>query len=386
MFTKSALAMIKNSILPEGILASAKKTDNYNRIWARDSSMTGIAGVWINDPEIITGLKNSVLTLLKHQNHLGQIPSNVAIEGNGEKASFGSLVGRIDCNSWWIIAACIYLKSTNDAVVKEKLKEPIVKAFCCLETWEYNNRGLLYGPLGGNWADEYVTSGYTLYDNVLRLWAFRIYAEVLQEDHYDLKAKNLEKVIKENFRKNTSTEAIHPIALQKAEEKPYFWAAFDPSGYNTTFDMAGNALALYLGLFEDISDIENYLKDLQKEFKSWLLPVFYPIITQKDKSWDLLSNNFSYQFKNFPNHFHNGGSWPIFLGWLSLGLSKNDTQSEISNSILQDYEEILKKYPEKIFTEYYDTANYQPGGTEDLCFSATGYLLMKLAKNTIKSN
>ena len=386
MFTESALAIIKNSIIPEGILASAKKTDNYKRIWARDSSMTGIVGVWMNDAEITKALKNSILTLLKHQNHLGQIPSNVAIDVNGEKASFGSLVGRIDCNSWWIIAACIYLKSTNDEAFKQKLKQPIEKAFYCLETWEYNSRGLLYGPLGGNWADEYVTSGYTLYDNVLRLWAFKLFAEVFQEVNYDLKAKNLEKIIKENFRKNKSIAAIHPNALKKTEEKPYFWAAFDPSGYNTTFDMAGNALALNLGLFEEISDIEHYLKDLQNQFNSWLLPVFHPIITPEDKSWDLLSDNFSYQFKNFPNHFHNGGAWPIFLGWLSLGLAKYNEQPEISRAILQDYEEILKKYPEKIFTEYYDTSNFQPGGTEDLCFSATGYLLMKLAQNILKSD
>jgi glycogen debranching enzyme len=178
MFTDKALEIIKKSIIPEGILASSAKVDNYARIWARDSSMTGIVGVWQQDKVIVEGLKNSILTLLKHQNHLGQIPSNVAVYEEGEKASFGSLVGRIDCNSWWIIASCIYLKYSKDEVLKKQLEEPIKKAFHCLETWEYNSRGLLYGPLGGNWADEYVTSGYTLYDNVLRFWAFKIFARI----------------------------------------------------------------------------------------------------------------------------------------------------------------------------------------------------------------
>jgi glycogen debranching enzyme len=178
MFTEKALEIIKKSIIPEGILASSAKVDNYARIWARDSSMTGIVGVWQQDKVIVEGLKNSILTLLKHQNHLGQIPSNVAVYEEGEKASFGSLVGRIDCNSWWIIASCIYLKYSKDEVLKKQLEEPIKKAFFCLETWEYNSRGLLYGPLGGNWADEYVTSGYTLYDNVLRFWAFKIFARI----------------------------------------------------------------------------------------------------------------------------------------------------------------------------------------------------------------
>jgi hypothetical protein len=30
----------------------------------------------------------------------------------------------------------------------------------------------LYVPLSGNWADEYITDGYVLYDQLLRVWAF----------------------------------------------------------------------------------------------------------------------------------------------------------------------------------------------------------------------
>ena len=383
MFTDAALKIIKKSIISEGILASSAKIDNYNRIWARDSSMAGIVGVWLNDKEIAEGLKNSVLTLLRHQNHLGQIPSNVAVYADKETASYGSLVGRIDCNSWWIIACCIYLKYSKDEVLKQQLEEPIKKAFSCLETWEYNNRGLLYGPLGGNWADEYVTSGYTLYDNVLRFWAFKIFAKVYKDENYGSMADKLKEIIKSNFSKNSSENTIHPNAVKKAESKPYFWAAFDPSGYNVSFDMAGNSLALLMGFFDETSGLENYLTNLQKEFHSWALPVFYPIITEEDKYWNLLSNNYSYQFKNYPNHFHNGGAWPIFLGWLCLGLSTQNHNSEIVKNILEDYEKLLKKYPEKAFSEYYDTKEYKPHGTPDLCFSATGYLLMKMAQKKI---
>lgn len=381
MFTEKALEIIKKSIIPEGILASSAKVDNYARIWARDSSMTGIVGIWLNDDQIAEGLKNSVLTLLKHQNHLGQIPSNVAVSADKETASYGSLVGRIDCNSWWIIASCIYLKYIKDEVLKKQLEEPIKKAFLCLETWEYNSRGLLYGPLGGNWADEYVTSGYTLYDNVLRFWAFKIFAEVFQDKDYAKKAERLKLIITSNFTKDISENTIHPKALEKAESKPYFYAAFDPSGYNVSFDMAGNSLALLMGFSDDTFEFETYLKGLSEEFNSWALPVFYPIITEKDKYWDLLSNNYSYQFKNHPNHFHNGGAWPIFLGWLSFGLSKQNENSEIAKNILKEYEKLLNQYPEKAFSEYYDTKEFKPHGTPDLCYSATGYLLMKMAQN-----
>jgi hypothetical protein len=32
----------------------------------------------------------------------------------------------------------------------------------------------LYVPLSGNWADEYITDGYVLYDQLLRVWAEKV--------------------------------------------------------------------------------------------------------------------------------------------------------------------------------------------------------------------
>lgn len=40
-----------------------------------------------------------------------------------------------------------------------------------LGAWEFNNRGLLYIPPTGDWADEYMQSGYLLYDQLLYLQA-----------------------------------------------------------------------------------------------------------------------------------------------------------------------------------------------------------------------
>jgi hypothetical protein len=41
-------------------------------------------------------------------------------------------------------------------------------------TWEFNNKGLLYVPLSGNWADEYITDGYVLYDQLLRFGLWKV--------------------------------------------------------------------------------------------------------------------------------------------------------------------------------------------------------------------
>ncbi|WP_294271560.1 glycoside hydrolase 100 family protein [uncultured Chryseobacterium sp.] len=371
MFKEEALHVIRKSVTEEGLLASAQQKDNYARVWARDSMMTGYAGILVNDGEILSGLEKSILTLARHQAENGQIPSNV-VHG---KASFGTHVGRTDATTWWTAITCEYLKGSENAPLRNQLKEPLYRALSCLKTWEYNQRGLVYSPLGGNWADEYVTSGYTLYDNILRYWALKNVAEVY-EDH-DLKtlAETTRKLIQENFIKNESGAAkYHETAYARASAKPYFWAALNANGYDERFDLAGNALALYLDFDLDRNAFSDFLTEMSQEFSHWMLPAFYPVIFPGDDDWRLLENNYSYSFKNEPYHFHNGGSWPIFLGWLSLGLKRKGIQ-HIPEQILVQYESLMneKGHP---FREYYSTDKLLPLGTEQLCFSASGYLMM----------
>lgn len=373
MFKEQGLKVIKEAISPEGLLASSQKVDNYARVWSRDSMMTGFTGILVDDSEIIEALRNSILTLSDFQAENGQIPSNV---GNG-KASYGTLVGRTDATTWWIIVTCEYLLKFGNNDLKDLLKPKIKKALELLKTWEYNQRGLLYSPLGGNWADEYVTSGYTLYDNVLRYWALKNAAVLFEDEDLSKKASSTKILIEENFRKHPSDSLkYHQTAYKKATEKPYFWASLNANGYDERFDLAGNALALFLDFDLNLDAFSDFLKGLNDEFKHWMLPVFYPIIFPKDPDWKLLENNYSYEFKNQPHNFHNGGSWPIFLGWLCLGLNKK-AYTEIPELILNEYEKQLTEKGSD-FKEYYSTDQLLPLGTEKLCFSAAGYLLMKL--------
>ncbi|AZB07338.1 hypothetical protein EG344_00030 [Chryseobacterium sp. G0162] len=373
MFTNEALHVIEQAISQQGILASCEKKDNYARVWSRDSMMTGITGILIQNQRIVDGLEKSIKTLTDHQADNGQIPSNVC----GDKASYGTLVGRTDATIWWIIGACEYLIYSKDKELKETLKDKIYKAFDCLKTWEFNQRGLIYSPLGGNWADEYVTSGYVLYDNVLRYWALKNAAEIYQDKQFKSLAETTKKLIENNFRKNIADESrYHPTAYQKANEKPYLWASLNANGYDERFDLAGNALAILLGFDVDLDSFTQFLEKVNKEFNHWMLPVFYPIIFPNDADWNLLENNYSYDFKNKPYQFHNGGSWPIYLGWLCVGLKRRG-YLKIPEKIVGQYESLLREKGAS-FKEYYSTDHLIPSGTDQLCFSASGYLLMKL--------
>ena len=61
VITNQAIELIRKSCQPDGIYASPLDQDNYKRVWARDSILAGIAGLIVNDHQIISHLKEYLL-------------------------------------------------------------------------------------------------------------------------------------------------------------------------------------------------------------------------------------------------------------------------------------------------------------------------------------
>jgi hypothetical protein len=376
---KRAWQVLEGCITGEGILASPANHDNYRRVWARDSMIAGIAGLLGNNSSVIEAMVQSVITLQKHQAANGQIPSNVGIDAP-QTVSFGSLAGRVDATTWWVIGACLLISNQKESVLKQALAQPIAKAFQVLKDWEMNGRGFIYTPLGGNWADEYISEGYNLYDQCLRLWALRIAGKVYENEQYIADAAALTTLIVNNYYyQEGSSNHYHKVAYQKAEPKPYFWFQFGPQGYDTRFDMAANALVLMLDLHPEPARLEEYLKGLAYTQGRWMLPVFYPVIQETDPEWFLLERNYSYSFKNKPHHFHNGGCWPVFMGWLGLGLAKHGLLSATQNMQEAISESLAAEEPPFSFHEYWAGDTNVPGGVKPLAYTATGVVLLQIA-------
>jgi hypothetical protein len=172
----------------------------------------------------------------------------------------------------------------------------------------------------------------------------------------------------------------HPTARQNAPENPPYWvAALAPNGYDTRFDMAGNALAEYLhiGTPEITRNLNDWLTERATAQNNWLLPVFYPIIQQNDPDWHLLHNNFAYSFKNYPYHFHNGGCWFVWLGFLGMALRKNNCTITADHIAKQIHDSLSTENPPFTFYEYRATDTFECGGMPNLCFSAAGSLFSR---------
>lgn len=387
-----ATALLRDACTDYGIWASPNAQENYGRVWSRDSIIAGIAGLLADDERVIQGLGDSISTLAEYQHPRGMIPSNVLPDETDPQVSYGTLAGRVDANTWFIIGSCLYMMENPGGELIDKLRPKIQKALDALDQWEFNAGGLLYTPLSGNWADEYPIQGHTLYDNLLRLWALKLYNHLFNDDERDRQEKLIEQKIAINFWPKSSKKnhpgVYHRRAFKEMvqNEPDHFACAIDPGGYNMHFDAAGNGLALLLGLASkaQYTKILNYLKDVFRQVSTVLIPAFWPAITSEDPMWDALKNNYNYNFKNYPHSYHNGGIWPVWMGFFALGATMT-INTDLPQTLLTAWMKI--EDPDNIkFSEYIASNTLKHGGKKRLCYSASGliFLISAIRKDGLK--
>lgn len=358
--------LLKAACSPQGIKASLTDKDNYGAIFTRDAVMAGIAGVLLKDNVIIEGFKNTLFSLKKIQGKQGQIASNFTVkDGQISKTSFGTLSPKIDSCTWYLVGIGILIK--ENLIEKEAFEESVARTINLLEGLEYNGKNLMYIPKGGNWADEYIYEGYVLYDQVLRVWGMTLLAKSYDNKEWADKAQFVISSIEKKY---------------KNKESQYYNSSFSPGGIFKKFDLAAHTLAGMI--FEkDNQFFDKSLDWIFEEFiKNKKLPTaFHPVISEADSEWKTLRNYHLFDFKNEPHHYHNGGIWWIWLGWLSITLSLWKKEAAL-NQLIETAFNYLKNSEQFDFDEYLSADELIPNGTKKLCYTATGIIFLSLAKKS----
>ncbi len=378
---EKAIALLHEVSTANGFLASAENTSNYKRVWARDGVICGLAALASGDEKLITTFKNTLETLAQHQHKIGTIPSNVFFSEDKIEVSYGGLAGRVDAVTWFVIGICQYVYYTNDFAFLKENKTVVEKCFALLYAWEFNDKHLLYVPLSGNWADEYITDGYVLYDQLLRIWALRSYNHFANETQLSDKIDNIKKQIEVNFQPNTIGEKYHERAYNDLDFKGYMPCSFSPSGYKTNFDAFANSLAVILNIGNEAmqKNILQHATSLASETKLGLVPAFWPPIFESEEHWNLLKNNCKYEFRNFPYEFHNGGSWSMVNGFLGMALlSKSETEK--ATTILNKIQE-ANAIGDFSFYENFNTNTKTPNGVSFCAWSAAAEVMLQQSLN-----
>jgi GH15 family glucan-1,4-alpha-glucosidase len=373
---QKAIQLLHDVASPNGFLASAENTSNYKRVWARDGVICGLSALASGDEKLIETFKKTLQTLANNQHQVGTIPSNVLISDDKNEVSYGGLAGRVDAVTWFVIGICQYAFYKKDVDFVAQYDLEIEKCLALLDAWEFNNKHLLYVPLSGNWADEYITDGYTLYDQLLRVWALKSYNYFAKSDLITLKINNIIEQIEANFLPNSNGEKYHERAYNEMKFNDFMPCSFSPSGYKTNFDAFANSLVVLLniGSAESQDKILNYSLSLASETKLGLLPAFWPPIFETDEHWNLLKNNCKYEFRNFPYEFHNGGSWSMVNGFFGLALhSKSKTYETIAILEKINHANAIKEYS---FYENFNTKTQEPNGVAFCAWSAAAAVLV----------
>jgi len=286
----------------------------------------------------------------------------------------------VDANTWWLIG--LGLLSRN--IGKNYLREYEIKVKQCfelLQALEYNNRGFIYVPQSGNWADEYILAGYTLYDQLLYYWAFKLAGDLLENEKYANKAVELKEMIRANFwiAEKSQEPLYHPHAFNRQLEigpSKYWEACLSPGGYIKKFDLLGNALAILLG-FSDLDQSHHVIKFATQTtvFQNQkLFPSFYPVIEEGDTEWFLLASNYAYEFRNHPYEFQNSGIWPAFNGWFGAAMLKAEKEKEANQLLIN-----IRLANGKNDSGYYECLHGKTGevhGTKYCTWSAAGEVLL----------
>jgi len=325
---EQARELLRQCVTDDGFVASTVERDNYRRIWARDGVIIGLAALMTGVDSLIETMRKTLKTLAQHQGAHGEIPSNV--DTVAHRISYGGTTGRVDADLWFVIGCAEYWRATDDDAFLTEMLPVLERVRFLLGAWEFNDRGLIYVPQTGDWADEYVQSGYILYDQLLYLQALRSFCRIHRHVHgsadHQLEDRTMRMLhlIRSNYWFNGSDpeDIYHEVLYRKGRKAAphrasrYWMPFFSPTGYGYRFDAFANVLAGVFGVAdaEQAEHVDRYVREVTPAELS-LLPAFHPVIEPVDRDWESLQVMFSYSFKNNPYEFHNGGLWPMITGF-----------------------------------------------------------------------
>ncbi len=295
---------------------------NYRSVWARDSAMTTMWSLPLNDAELTGCGLRSLETILGAQSRDGHLPNYVdVVNGTPEFGGVGNIAG-IDGALWIVIAAWNYVKVQGDTAFAKKHFRRIHRTMKWLRAHDSNNCGLLEIPEASDWTDLFPRSYNVLYDEVLWYRANVDFVELrklnaMDPERYINRAARIRQIINKQFwpTPDTLSDSMESFADTQFTlgRTRYLIAQITPFGFSWRCDVFANIIAYLYGVL-----------DYGRAYQTWRflrqvavdrphpVKVLYPAIHPGEPDWKAY---FLVNLQNLPHHYHNGGIWP-FVGGL----------------------------------------------------------------------
>jgi len=347
----TALDALRQCATGVGLLASPEAAHNYRRVWARDGIVASLGAIAARCAEGEAWLTATLNTLVASAGPIGQIPSNVSVDDRCATVgvSYGGAAVRVDAPLWFMVGAGVLgrLQPSRDRALWPSL----LRARALARAWEGNERGLVYVPRAGNWADEYPVLGYTLYDNTLRIWA---------EGEVDAMAARLGEAVE-------TRDRWTPLREQLVGDEGLL-AYVGPGVRCDRFCGFGHALFALLAEGDEASQA---IDAIEARLDRGLLPAFWPPVEAEDPGYAMLEALAAYGMRNQPGRYHNGGLWPVVAGVAALAARKHGREA-LADRL---HAGIVTANHAGDFPEFIDAQDGTPGGTRRIAWSAGAELM-----------
>ncbi|MFI0428102.1 HAD-IIB family hydrolase [Mariniflexile sp. HMF6888] len=387
-----AVEALRKNITPLGFSACSIKDnipngtdENYHSVWARDGAITVIGSLpLINDKEIHKCQRQTLVTLLEHISHNGQIPSNVRIKDNIPDYSGVGGICSIDSGIWVIIAFYEYVNVTKDIAFLRNHILDVKETMRWLGAHDGNNDALLEIPEAGDWTDLFGRSYNILYDEILWYRSNVCFGRMLemlgdyeQAGKYIRWSQVIKKEILQNFWPSTQQKLFQSVSFAERQftlgDTTYLIAQVTPFDFSWRCDVLGNVLAFLHGTI-DADKAHQTLRFMLGVGVNEPFPVanVYPVVSPGDPDW---RPYYTVNLLNLPNHYHNGGIWPFVGGfWVKfinkLGL-KDMAVAELHKLALINKEGVNEEWE---FTEWAHGITGKPMGKSYQAWSAAQYI------------
>ena len=362
-----------------GFVAAREARANYRRIWARDGVICGLASLAahrcpgltdpVAGPSLLSTFEATLRTLAHHVGPCGQVPSNVQLEGDTRKVSYGGRAGRVDATLWFMIGCCAFGRLAGRDDLVEELWPVLLGAAAVTRAWEFNEGGLIYVPQGGDWADELPHHGYLLYDQVLRIWALRELARAA-----DQLGRDGQGFVAQACRITEEVERRYWRPVEPGGTASYFLLGFNPTETYLRFDGFGNALCCLLEI-GPTAWRDRCVDYASSQRVAELVPALHPPIEREEAAYLLLQQACAFRFRNHPGRYHNGGLWPVINAFWSIA-ARRAGRTRLASSIAAGVERANASLGREC-PEYLDARTSKPGGALGQAWSAAASLLVR---------
>jgi hypothetical protein len=373
-----SLKLLHRNLTAKGVLAASRslksESRHYTRIFGRDAAICGLGMIISGDAVLIEGVKQSLLTLARHQADNGQIPKYVDPE---EKEADFWYLGCIDATLWWLITVKVISRLLPDTEFETSLAQNIAKALTWLHCQEHPRLFLLQQNEASDWADIMPRSGFVLYTNALWFYVKRLYGlPYLEETKYHF--NHLFYPFTNHIPEYRRLRLLTHFVRNKIKNRDLYLSFVNFSFWGEEGDVFANLLAILFGLADDerTNQIVKHIERIQKNAAFPVRVVGEPI-SKDNPLWRAYMGRHR---QNLAHQYHNGGIWPFVGGFWVMVLSvigkAKKAQQELEKLASANHVNGWE------FNEWFHGQSNEPKGMAGQSWNAAMFLL---AKHTLQT-